>query len=160
MPESLGKKFERNLSAQFEEKGFCYDRLKDDMSGFKGSTNICDFTVFHKGKLFYLECKSIRHGTFNYRLLRDNQYYGLLKKSDIKDVYAGVLLWFIDFDMTVFIPIKYIKGQRLLDVKSFSHKDIPPMCTIFKGTKKRVFFDYDLRDAFDSIVKLGDSYGY
>lgn len=160
MAESLGKKFEKQLAEQLEKNNICFDRLKDDMSGFKGSANICDFITFYKGKLFYLECKTIRSDTFNYNLIRDTQYYGLLKKSVFKNVIAGVLLWFVDRDITVFIPIKYIQQRKREGNKSFSFNNISEMCTVLTGRKKRVFFEYDLKEAFDSIIELGDFYEY
>lgn len=154
MVESLGKKFEKQLAAQLEENNICFDRLKDDMSGFKGSSNICDFIVFYKNKLFYLECKTINSDTFNYNFIRDNQYFGMLKKSGFSDVIAGVLLWFVGRDVTVFIPIEYIRDNKRDGIKSFSYKNIPPTCTVFDGRKKRIFFEYELRKAFNTIIKF------
>lgn len=160
MVESLGKKFEHQLSNQFIKQEICFDRLKDDMSGLKGSSNIADFIVFYDKNLFYLECKTVHGNLFNYRLLRDNQYEGLLNKCKYDNTYPGVLLWFVDHDITVFIPITHIKQMKLQGEKSFKYYDIPPVCTVFHGVKKRVFFDYDLKKSLNQVVLGRNKYGY
>lgn len=161
MVESKGKKFEQQIFSQINSKGICIDRLKDDMSGWKGSGNVCDFTVFYKGHLFYIECKAIHGGTFNYKLIRDNQYFGLLEKSKFENIIAGVLVWFVDKDVTVFLPIDFIKSDREYGAKSFNPtKDFPAPCTIFKGQKRIIYFDYDLGNAFSTMINKREQYGY
>lgn len=161
MSESLGKKFEKHFADQMKSFNYCYDRLKDDMSGWKGSGNVCDFTVFYKGHLFYIECKAIHGGTFNYKLIRDNQYFGLLEKSKFENIIAGVLVWFVDKDVTVFLPIDFIKSDKEGGVKSFNpDKEIPAPCTLWRGTKKITYFNYDLQNAFINMIHKRKMYGY
>ena len=63
---------------------------------------------------------------------------------------AGVILWFINKDVTVFIPIEEL--QRLYDkgIKSvhYSLKDLDNYI-LLNGKKKRVFFDYDIESFID-----------
>ena len=140
MADNYGKKFEKAFSTQLKENGYCFDRLKDDMSGWKGVSNVCDFIVFHNKTLFYIECKAVHGNTFNYSLLRENQYRGLL---------------------TVYLPIGFIQNEKLNEVKSFnSTKQIPEVCTVIQGEKKRVFFKYSLVKAFIEIQNRSFAYGY
>lgn len=161
MADNYGKKFEKAFSDQLKENGYCFDRLKDDMSGWKGVSNVCDFIVFHNETLFYIECKAVHGNTFNYSLLRENQYKGLLEKSKFKHVCAGVVIWFVDNELTVYLPIKFIENEKLNNVKSFnSTKEVPRVCTIIEGEKKRVFFKYNLTKAFIDIGHRSFAYGY
>ena len=160
MPVSLGKKFEEHFSTQLEDAAICFDRFKDDTAGYKGIRNICDFSVFFNGYLFYIECKSIHGKTFNYANLTDNQYTGLLDKCEYDKVIAGVLIWFIDCDVTVFVPITVIKQHKeLLNYKSFKSYEIPDMCTIFEGKKLRKFFKYDIDKNLSTIIRKANQYG-
>lgn len=160
MVANRGKDFERELSKQFTSTGLCFDRIKDDMSGFKGSSNISDFNVFFEGKLFYIECKAVHGKTFNYSLLRDSQYFGLLQKTKFPNVFAGVLIWFVDLDITVYVPIHVVKDHKELNQKSFKADNIPSVCTRWVGTKRRVFIDYEILQNFNNIINKRKKYGY
>ena len=55
-----GKQFEEQVFKGFKRIGDCdITRLPDQMSGYKGSTNVSDFIVFNSGNLIYIECKSL-----------------------------------------------------------------------------------------------------
>ena len=141
--------------------GVSIDRLHDQTNGFAGSSNICDFIVYKKPYEYYFECKSIHGNTFPLSNLTDKQYKGLLEKSKIKGVVAGVIVWWIDKDVTRFIPIKTVYEFKSLGYKSIrydsgipdylNYADSEYCISDIKGKKKRVFFDYDMQDFFDSI---------
>jgi len=150
-----GKQFEDNLKKQFEKvpDTLCL-RLYDVTTGYKNQNNICDFIVFNRGTLNLLECKAIHGNTLNFKShIRDNQWDGLLKSSYIPGVNAGILCWFMDWDITVFLPIEYLQYMLEDGYKSFNiRKDINKIPRIIlDGVKKRVFFDYDLEKFLEGM---------
>lgn len=46
--DDLGKKSEQKIREWLDrpEQGYCFDRIPDQMTGFYGPKNICDFTLF------------------------------------------------------------------------------------------------------------------
>lgn len=155
-----GKDFEREIKYGFERvPEVSVDRLPDQMSGYSGSANICDFIVYRYPYEYYIECKSTYQKSFPYKNLTDNQFSGMLEKSNIDGVIAGVIVWFIKHDITVFLPIQTIARDMSMGHKSFNmermfssteftaNKDF----FILVGEKRKIFFDYDMAEFFDRI---------
>ena len=163
MAQNRGKQFEEVVRECFERvPGVSIDRLHDQTTGFKGSQNICDFIVYKKPYEYYFECKTIHGNTLSihsndpkhkYGNITNRQWEGLLEKSKIKGVKAGVICWWVDRDTTVFMPIEFLVQQR----NDFKRKSVQygyascyfesaPRTVTLKGKKKRVFFDYDMED--------------
>lgn len=151
MAENRGKKFERVIREAFEKvPGVSIDRLHDQTSGFKGSQNICDFIVYKEPYEYYIECKSVHGASLSFSNITDTQWNGLLQKSQIEGVFAGVICWFIDKDITLFIPIQVLQICKYRCWKSIRY-DVNGYHTSIKeikGKKKRVFFDYSMEDFF------------
>ena len=150
---SRGKQFEEVIKQAFERvPDVSIDRLHDQMNGYAGSYNICDYIVYKYPHQYYIECKSVHGNTLPFSNVTDNQWYGLLKKSKIPGVIAGVMCWWIDRDVTLFIPIQVLDAMKILGAKSIRYDlnmdadiiDIP-------GKKKRVFFDYDMTKFFKEV---------
>lgn len=161
MAYSYGKKFEDVVREAFEKvPGVSIDRLHDQTTGFKGSSNICDFIVYREPYEYYFECKSVHGNTFPFRNLTDTQYKGLLEKSQIEGVFAGVIVWWIDKDVTAFIPIQLIAELRNGRHKSVNVKYIDNFVyelgglIKIKGKKKRVFFDYSMEEFLNELSNL------
>ena len=110
MSENRGKQFERVIREAFEKvPGVSIDRLHDQTNGFKGSQNICDFIVYKEPYEYYFECKSVHGRTLSihsiphtgkdgkvcgfYGNITDKQWGGLLEKSKIPGVFAGIICW-------------------------------------------------------------------
>ena len=140
-----GKQFESKFKEDWKRTvSPCIDRLYDQMSGYVTISNISDFIAFKKPNIFYLECKSKEGNTFPISNL--TQYDKLVCKVGIDGVRAGVVLWFIDHDTVLYIPIstftKLIKdGKKSFNIKmvgddTYPHKIIP-------SEKKRVFMESD-----------------
>jgi len=166
-----GKKFEDVVKAAFERvPDTSVVRLHDQTTGYLGSSNHCDFIVYKKPFEYHIECKSVhgntlsihsipkpdKHGVLHgfYGNITDTQWEGLLEKSKIKGVIAGVMCWWIDKDVTLFIPIKTLNIWRTqTSVKSVRfdiyQKDFDVV--VIQGTKKRVFFDYDMESFFKEV---------
>ncbi len=159
MAENRGKQFEDKVKESFEKvKGVSVDRLHDQTTGYLGSSNICDFIVYKYPNIFYIECKSVHGNTFSihsndpknkYGNLTNKQFEGLLEKSHIDGVYSGVLIWWVDKDVTKFFDIWYIHKLVNVGIKSIKYDDL--WGKEVPGKKKRVFFDYDMKELLDDI---------
>ena len=145
MAVNRGKSFEAKFKEDWERTvSKCIDRLYDSVSGYKSVSNISDFIAYKQPNIFYLECKSHKENTFPFSNL--SQYDKLLKKVGIPGVRTGVIIWFIDHDIIIYVPIKTVKQMkenglksvniRTIDKDGYKYYEIPT-------TKKRVFLDGD-----------------
>ena len=185
---SYGKEFERQVFKDFSRvNGVSIDRIPDQVTRYKNSSsNICDFIIFKYdqfsySRLIYLECKSTHgaslpiysepkadkkgelHGF--YGNIRDNQWEGLVTKSKIPGVRAGVLIWFIDKDVTMYVPIEVLQklredGHKSIrfddNTKAFVHlnnANVSKHITAIRidGKKKRTMFEYDFSQFFIEV---------
>lgn len=151
-----GKQFEDRLREQFEnlDNTFCL-RLYDVTMGYSKINNPCDLVVYKNGTLNLFELKAIHGNCLNFKAhIRDNQWDKLLKYSKIPGVNAGIICWFIDLDLTYYIPIEELHFSKVaLDKKSFNAKSDEHFTKTYKifGEKKRTFFDYDLENFLEEI---------
>ncbi len=168
-----GKDFEGQVYDGFTKvPGVSIDRLQDPMAGYAGVKNICDFVVYKHPYQYYIECKSCYGNTFSinsndpkkkYGNITNNQWEGLLEKSKIPGVRAGILLWFIDHDETYWLDIRLLQRWRVLGNKSvpffpkwvdfseYTDKE----WTYISGKKRRVLFDYDFAEFFGEMEFYG-----
>lgn len=165
MAVNRGKSFEGIIQACFERiPEVNILRIHDQTTGYAGSKNPCDFIVYHKPYLFVIECKSIHGNTFSiysksrnpkkphdYGNITNFQWEQLLKMSQIKGVYAGVLVWFIDKDETIFFDINLLKRWRDAGHKSIhsypewiEYVETDHDWCYLVGRKKRVYWDYNM----------------
>ena len=153
---SRGKKFEQAVRKAFEKNPtISIDRLPDPTGGYLGVRNICDFIVYKYPFQVYLECKVQQGNTLNFKSrISDNQWNGLLEKSKIPGVVAGVLVWFIDHDVTTFVPVQELErlrgghGQKSLHINHLKTCEHIPLA----GKKRRIFFDYST-EGFLKLVR-------
>ena len=157
MAENRGKKFESIIRNAFlEVSDVSIDRINDQTTHFKGSTNICDFIVYKKPYEYYIECKSVHGNTLPFSNVTETQWNGLLEKSQIKGVNAGIICWWIDRDETWYIPIDVFEDAKIvMNAKSINlnHPHMQGYWTHIHGKKKRVFFDYDMDLFFHHMEK-------
>ena len=154
MAVNRGKDFENVVREAFEKvPNVSIDRLHDQTTGWKGSTNICDFIVYREPYEYYFECKSINRGAFPFSNITDTQWNGLLQKSQIEGVFAGVIVWYIDKDATFFIPIQILNQDKSIGHKSMSCKSCYeyPSIVEITGKKKRIFYEYDMEKFLNEI---------
>ena len=148
-----GKQFEDVIRKSFEKvPGVSIDRLHDQTNGFKGSQNICDFIVYREPYEFYIECKSVHKNVLPFDNITDTQLNGMLEKSKIPGVYAGIICWWIDRDVTKYIPIDAIKWNIDYGYKSLRYDYNGTSFINIPGRKKRVFFDYDMEEFLNELV--------
>ena len=150
MAENRGKQFENVIKEAFEKaQDTVVVRLHDQTTGFRGSVNPCDFIVFNAPRFFAIECKSVHGATFPLSNITDNQWRELLKMSNVRGVYAGVIVWWVDRDVTRFFDIGYLKQLRDQEYKSIFYSTENGI--LIKGKKKRVFFEYDMEEFFNDL---------
>lgn len=156
-----GKDFENVVLKAFENlKDVSIDRLIDPMGGYKGVRNISDYIIYRKPYELYLECKTCYGNTLPFSNITQNQWIGMLNKSGIDGCIAGVMIWFIDHNRTIFIPIQVLETAQILGLKSVNIKHLDEDVWDgnyydIQGTKKRIFFEYDMNRFLN---ELEDSY--
>lgn len=168
MAVNRGKQFEGVIQEAFENvPNVSVTRLHDQTMHYLGSKNPCDFLIYHKPYLYAIECKSVHGNTFSiyskpkkdkrgvlhgfYGNITDFQWTTLLEMSTVKGVHAGIIVWFIDKDETLFLDINLLKRWRNAGHKSIHSYpewlDVVQTKTdwlYIEGHKKRVFYDYDM----------------
>ena len=168
MVNNRGKQFESVIKSAFEKvPNVSIDRLHDQTTGYIGSQNIGDFIVYKEPYEYYIECKSVHGNTLPFSNISETQWNGLLDKSEIEGVFAGIICWWVDKDITKFLPIQLLRIMKNNGSKSirydsdttvgqvflndYSHKSFTPIT--IKGKKKRVFFDYDMEEFLEEVSK-------
>jgi hypothetical protein len=168
-----GKDFEGQVYDGFAKiEGVSIDRLPDPMAGYAGVKNICDYIVYKYPHQYYIECKSCYGNTFRihsndpkkkYGNITNNQWEGLLEKSKIPGVRAGILLWFIDHDTTYWLDIRLLQMHKDAGNKSIHYypewvdctQKTSQLWTYITGKKRRVLFDYDFADFLKEMEDYG-----
>lgn len=75
------------------------------------------------------------------------------EKVKIDGVLAGVMIWYIDHDATVFVPIdEVVRIREEEEAKSINYFQIlNRKHIIVHGRKKRVYFDYDMNRFLEDL---------
>ena len=147
-----GKGFEAHVQQAFERVPQCVvHRLKDQIGKFKHVDNPCDFFFYYKPTLFCIECKSTIGASLSFTKIRKDEQIDQLHALCEKDgVVGGFMIWFKDKDETVFVKHSvvydmYYDGKKSISLSGIRNLPEDSWCTI-KGTKKRVYYEYDVRD--------------
>lgn len=94
MANNLGKEWEDIVEEWLKENKICYDRIHDQMSGKKGSTNVCDYDAYIYPHMYYLECKECASSLFNMlQNISEYQWIRMLQKDTFPGVRAGYVIW-------------------------------------------------------------------
>lgn len=156
MAENKGKKFEAKFRADFLKSvpNSTIDRLYDQVSGYKTISNISDFIGYSFPNIFYLECKSIKGNTFP--LANLTQYDKLIVKVGIKGVRVGVVIWFYDKDVVMYVPINTVKqlfndGKKSINCTKILEEGYRAI--IIPSEKKRTYMDSD----YSVLMNLGEN---
>ena len=142
---NYGKDYEERFRKNFEK---CFPnrfilRLRDNVSKYRGSArNPCDF-ICHVGNILYmLEVKCHYGNTFPFQDLR--QYDDLITYVGLENVEIGVMIWFIDHDEELYVPIETIRKMKEDGEKSVNIRKLKDYKVIHVSSKKmRVFLDSD-----------------
>lgn len=157
MVESLGKKAERKIKEWLDhpENGYSFDRIPDQLSGFYGSSNICDFTCFKSPYMFYIESKETEHDRFAFSAISDAQYAGLMRKSKIPNCYGLIVLLFSEYQRAFILNIQDIddlikSGKKSVNITKQDKWTIPYV-EIPTVPSRKMLLDYT-GDLVDLVV--------
>jgi penicillin-binding protein-related factor A (putative recombinase) len=132
MNDGLGKKAEHKIKDWLSrsEDGYLFERLPDQLSGFYGSKNICDFICYKKPYIYLIESKATWKDNFPFTMITEYQYESLLNRSKIDGVYGLVIVLFATYKRAFILKIQDIdaliqKGQKSLNIKKIDKWDIP-----------------------------------
>lgn len=161
MAVNRGKDFENVIRDAFEKvPDTCVTRLLDPTNGYLGVRNISDFIIYRYPYQYFIECKSVHGNTLRisgttvhdkYGIFTNNQWEGMLAVSKIKGVIAGTMCWWVDKDVTKFIPIQALEHEKFIGVKSIRYDNNNLSNIEIVGKKKRVFWEYDMKPFFKEI---------
>lgn len=94
MADNLGKVWEDIVEEWLQQNNICYDRIPDQMSGRKGSKNVCDYDAYIYPHIYYIECKECASPRFNMlQNIDEYQWIRMLEKDLIPGVRAGYVIW-------------------------------------------------------------------
>lgn len=156
MSSNQGKQFEAHIQKSFERVPYCVvHRLKDQIGKFKHVDNPCDFFFYAYPRLYCIECKSTIGASLSFTKIREKEQI-----DDLHDlitgktgVVGGFIIWFKDKDETVFVRHSVIYNLYKSGAKSISLRYIHELPVsdwyLFHGTKKRVYYDYDVQEFFE-----------
>ena len=153
MAQNKGKQFELKVRENLKQvQGISIDRLYDAQAGFKNISNISDIIFYRYPFICYGEIKSHLGNTFPIANL--TQYEKLLAKKGIKGVRAGVILWLINHNHVIWIPIETFEQMKNDNVKSFNIKMLSDNPNNYKfydipSTLRRTFMDTDYTKLFE-----------
>lgn len=146
---SIGKKAEAKIKEWLDkpEEGYCFDRIPDQMTGFYGSKNICDFTLFKSPNMYYIESKATWEDRFDFSMLSSTQHDGLLEKSKIPNVYGVVIVLFAHHQRAFIIDINEIKRLEDIGKHSLNIKKIDKWGIVYTEIQtipnsRKTFLDY------------------
>lgn len=146
----LGKKAEGKIKEWLDrpEEGYSFDRLPDQMTGFYGSSNICDFILFKAPNMYYIESKATYNDNFPFAMLTDDQYNGLLNKSKIEGVKGLVIVLFASYQRAFILDIRDIDAQiksggpKSINIKKIEKWTIP-FIEIQTIASRKALLDYN-----------------
>ena len=124
--DGLGKQAEQKIKEWLDrpEEGYCFHRLPDQLTGFYGSSNICDFICFKSPNMYYIESKATWADRFDFSMISGNQREGLLEKSHIDNVNGWVIVLFQEYKRCFIFDIQDICNLRENGTKSLNIKKI------------------------------------
>lgn len=150
--QELGKKFENRFKQDYKRcfPGTLVYRLPDQMSGYKETSgNPCDFLCYPGDKVLMVECKA--HAKASIPFTDIPQYERMLDYKDDYKTYPGVVIWFYDKDIVIWVSIKEMEkmvldgeksiGLRMIDNKKPYKKQYNIL--VLPSKKLRTFMETD-----------------
>lgn len=148
----LGKDAETKIREWLDrpEEGYCLDRIPDQMTGFYGSSNICDFILYKQPYFYYIESKATWEDRFDFARISLNQHEGLSKKSKIPGVRGYVIILFATYKRAFILDINTIDLIEVYGKKSINIKKIDKWDFEYQEIKtvpsRKQLLDYDKVD--------------
>lgn len=133
MNDKLGKAAEAKITEWLDkpEEGYSFDRIYDQMTGFWGSSNICDFICFKSPYMYYIESKATWEDRFDFSMLSQKQHDDLRDKTKIPYVRGLVIVLYATykrafiFDIRDIIYIEEELHKKSINIKKLDSYNIP-----------------------------------
>lgn len=132
MNDGLGKDAEDKIKEWLDrpEEGYCFDRIPDQMNGWLGSCNICDFTLYKNPNFYYIESKATWEDRFEFSRITEYQFTHMLEKSKIPGVRSYVIVLFASYQRAFLLDIRDIaiskeSGKKSINIKKIDSWTIP-----------------------------------
>ena len=159
--QDIGKKWESKFASTWKAQcpGNLIYRLPDQQSGYAGggSSNPCDFICHYSPYVLMVECKA--HAKASIPFTAIPQYERLLEYKGLKNVYPGVLIWFYEKDVVLWVSIEEMEkmvtdgeksiGLRMIDEKKPYKKSYNII--MVRAKKLRTFMEADIHRLIEQI---------
>ena len=131
---TLGKEAEKKIREWLEipEDGNDFNRIPDQMTGFYGSKNICDFYMYKYPYMYYIESKASFHDNMPFSMINEYQRTEMFKRSKIFGVKSVAVFLFATYKRAFILDIRDIqkqiddpKGHKSLNISKITKWPIP-----------------------------------
>ena len=151
--QDIGKKFEARFAQDWKRcfPGTLIYRLPDQQSGYAGggSSNPCDFMCYPGSCVLMVECKAHKGISIPFTAIR--QYEKMLDYKGTYKTHPGVVVWFYEKDVVIWVSIEEMEkmvndgeksiGLRMIDEKKPYKKSYN--ITTLPSKKLRTFMETD-----------------
>ena len=159
MNDDLGKKAEKKIKEWLDRKedGYSFDRIPDQLSGFYGSSNICDFQCYKYPYEYYIESKATWKDRFDFDMITDKQLNEVADKSFIEGVFGLCFVLFAAHQQAFIFNMQDIRFcienniTKSLNIKKIDKWSIK-YAEIETIPSRKVLLDY--KGELDEYVKL------
>lgn len=157
----IGKQFEARWLTDWKRcfPGAFVFRLHDQMTGYKEtSQNPCDFLAFEGRCVLMVECKA--HKGLSIPFTAIPQYSRLLEYKGIEKVFPGVVVWFYEQDIVIWVSIEEMEKMVLDGEKSIGlrmlKKDYKKSYNIITvpSEKLRKFMESDYQYLVSTLLEV------
>lgn len=147
--EQLGKKAEQKIKEWLNrpEEGYFLHRIPDQLSGWYGSSNPCDFFLYKQPYFYLLESKATWNDNFPYSMITDYQHNHMLEAAKVIGVTSYIVVLFASYKRAFLLDIRDIEGEMRIGHKSINIKKIDKWTIPYKEIKtipsRKELLDYD-----------------
>lgn len=147
---TLGKKAEGKVREWLDlpESGHDFNRIPDQLSGFYGSKNICDFYMYKYPYMYYIESKASYNDNIPFSMITEYQRTEMFKKSKIFGVRSIVVFLYATYKRAFILDIRDIqhqlddpKGAKSLNIKKIEKWPVPHVEILTVPSRKELL-DY------------------
>ena len=154
--DNLGKLAEKQIAKWLHRPsdGYCFERIPDQLSGFYGSKNICDFFLYKSPNMYFIESKATHKDRFDFTMITEYQWTNLLSRSKIDGVYGLVIVLFATPQRAFILDIQDLEAAKQAGTKSLNITKIAKWKVPYKEIKtvpsRKQLLDYtgDIEDYF------------
>lgn len=120
--DNLGKLAEKQIAKWLHRPsdGYCFERIPDQLSGFYGSKNICDFFLYKSPNMYFIESKATHKDRFDFTMVTEYQWTNLLSRSKIDGVYGLVIVLFATHQRAFILDIQDLEAAKQAGIKSLN----------------------------------------